>query len=69
MSTLGDDTLTIAPCQIWSKRIHIIRFRMLMIAPDIKAGTVAVAAAITAGGVEAFQPYPAVTIAADRDEH
>ena len=24
MSTLGDDTLTIAPCQIWSKRIQII---------------------------------------------
>src|SRR5512147_1316319 len=24
MSTLGDDTLTIAPCQIWSKRIHVL---------------------------------------------
>src|SRR5512144_1662151 len=25
MSTLGDDTPTIAACQIWSKRIHFIR--------------------------------------------
>ena len=33
MSTLGDDTLTIAPCQIWSKRIQLRRehrvFRLL----------------------------------------
>ena len=43
----------------------------LALAAEIEAGEVAVAAAITAGGVEAFQPYPAtrrVTIAADRDE-
>ena len=43
----------------------------LALAAEIQAGTAAVAAAITAGGVEAFQPYPAtrrVTIAADRDE-
>jgi hypothetical protein len=38
---------------------------------EIDAGEIAVAAAITAGGIEAFQPYPAtrrVTIGADRDE-
>ena len=38
---------------------------------EIGAGEVAVAAAISATGIEAFQPYPAtkrVTIAADRDE-
>ena len=39
--------------------------------PDIEVGAVVVAAEITAGGVEAFQPYPAtkrITVAADRDE-
>ncbi len=43
----------------------------LALAADIEAGETAVASAITAGGVEAFQPFPAtrrVTIAADRDE-
>jgi hypothetical protein len=38
---------------------------------EIEAGKVAVAAAISAGGVEAFQPWPAtrhITVAADRDE-
>ena len=38
---------------------------------EIEAGEAAVASAITAGGVEAFQPYPdttRVTVAADRDE-
>ena len=43
----------------------------LALAAEIEAGEVAVAAAISAGGVEAFQPYPAtrrVTVAADRDE-
>jgi hypothetical protein len=38
---------------------------------DIESGAIAVAAAITAGGVEAFQIWPAtkrVTVAADRDE-
>jgi hypothetical protein len=37
----------------------------------VMCGSIAVAAAISAGGVEAFQPYPAtqkVTICADRDE-
>jgi P4 family phage/plasmid primase-like protien len=37
----------------------------------VQAGEVAVAAAITAGGIEAFEPWPntaRVTIAADRDE-
>ena len=29
MSTLGDDTLTIAPCQIWSKRIDQDRLLVL----------------------------------------
>jgi hypothetical protein len=41
------------------------------LAPEIAAGEIAIAAAISAGGVEAFQAYPAtrrVTIAADRDE-
>lgn len=43
----------------------------LAMAPEIEAGTVAVAAAISAPGLEAFQPYPVtqrVTVAADRDE-
>ena len=43
----------------------------LAFAPEIKAGEVAVAAAISANGVEAFQPYLAtkrVTVAGDRDE-
>ena len=43
----------------------------LALAPEIAAGEIAVAAAISAVGIEAFQPYPAtqrVTIAADRDE-
>jgi hypothetical protein len=43
----------------------------LALAAEIAACEIAVAAAITAGGIEAFQPYPAtayVTIAADRDE-
>src|SRR5262245_11709701 len=38
---------------------------------EIEAGAIAVAAAISATGIEAFQPYAAttrVTIAADRDE-
>jgi hypothetical protein len=38
---------------------------------EIDTGEIAIAAAITAGGIEAFQPYPAtrrVTIGADRDE-
>ena len=38
---------------------------------EIAAGEVAIAAAISASGMEAFQPYPAttrVTLAADRDE-
>jgi hypothetical protein len=43
----------------------------LALAAEIQSGEAAVASAITAGGVEAFQPYPAtrrITIAADRDE-
>ena len=43
----------------------------LVFLPEIEQGQVAVAAAISAGGVEAFQPWPAtkrVTVAADRDE-
>jgi hypothetical protein len=43
----------------------------LALAAEIEAGEMAVAAAISANGVEAFQPYPAtlrVTVAADRDE-
>jgi hypothetical protein len=43
----------------------------LAFAVEIEAGEIAVTAAISASGVEAFQPYPAtqrVTIAADRDE-
>jgi YD repeat-containing protein len=43
----------------------------LALAAEIEAGEIAVAAAISANGVEAFQPYAAtarVTIAADRDE-
>src|SRR5262249_2064018 len=38
---------------------------------EIEANEISVAAAISAGGVEAFQPYPAakqITVAADRDE-
>jgi hypothetical protein len=41
------------------------------LAAEIEVGQIAVAAAITAAGIEAFQSYPAtvsVTIAADRDE-
>ena len=43
----------------------------LALQAEILAGKIAVVAAITAGGVEAIQIYPAtqrVTIAADRDE-
>jgi hypothetical protein len=43
----------------------------LALQAEIDAGEIAVAAAITAGGVEAFQIYPVtkcVTVAADRDE-
>ncbi len=43
----------------------------LALSDEIKAGGIAVAAAISATGVEAFQPYPVtvhVTVAADRDE-
>ena len=43
----------------------------LVFLPEIEQGQVAVAAAISAGGLEAFQPWPAtkrVTVAADRDE-
>ena len=47
------------------------RSRCLRLQAGDRAGELAVAAAITAGGVEAFQPYPAtkrITVAADRDE-
>ena len=43
----------------------------LAMSAEIAAGEVVVAAAISANGVEAFQPYPAtkrITVAADRDE-
>jgi hypothetical protein len=43
----------------------------LAFAAEIQAGNAAVASAISASGVEAFQPYPStarVTVAADRDE-
>ena len=43
----------------------------LAFAAEIEAGEIAVAAAISATGVEAFQPYPAttrITLGADRDE-
>jgi hypothetical protein len=43
----------------------------LAVAPEIEAGRVAVAAAVSAAGMEAFEPWPAtrrVTVAADRDE-
>jgi hypothetical protein len=43
----------------------------LAVRPELAEGRVAVAAAISAGGMEAFQPWPAtkrVTVAADRDE-
>jgi Toprim domain len=39
--------------------------------PEIEAGEVAVAAALSTGGIRSFQPWPAtrrITIAADRDE-
>ena len=43
----------------------------LAFAAEIEAGRIVVAAAISAAGIKAFQPYPAterVTVAADRDE-
>ena len=43
----------------------------LALASEVAAGEIAVAAAISAFGIEAFQPYPMtarITIAADRDE-
>lgn len=60
-----------APHLILSEGIETGAAVAYAMAAEIAAGEVAVAAAITAGGVEAFQPYPAttrVTVAADRDE-
>lgn len=60
-----------APHLIVSEGIETAAAVAYAMAAEIAAGEVAVAAAITAGGVEAFQPYPAtarITVAADRDE-
>lgn len=60
-----------APHVIVSEGIETGAAVALAMAAEISAGEVAVAAAISAGGIEAFQLYPAttrVTVAADRDE-
>jgi hypothetical protein len=78
---IGDDN-TAGCAVLWGDRNtakHIVVFEGIETAAagaaalkaEIDAGTIAVASAITAGGVEAFQPYPAtrrVTIGADRDD-
>ena len=65
----GDPTK--APHLLLTEGIETGAAVALVFLPEIEQGQVAVAAAITAGGVEAFQPWPAtkrVTVAADRDE-
>lgn len=60
-----------APHIIVTEGIETAAAVALAKAAEIGAGEVAVAAAISATGIETFQPYPAtkrVTIAADRDE-
>lgn len=59
------------PCLIVTEGIETGAAVALAVAPELAAGAVAIAAAISAGGIEAFQPYPAtisIIIAADRDE-
>jgi hypothetical protein len=61
----------IAPHIILTEGIETGAAVALALAAEIAANEIAVAAAITAGGIEAFQLYPAttrVTVAADRDE-
>jgi hypothetical protein len=60
-----------APWLILAEGIETTAAVALAFATEIQAGDAAVASAITAGGVEAFQPYPTtknITVAADRDE-
>jgi len=79
---IGGDDNTAGSAVLWGNpktAPHLIVFEGIETAAagacafksQIDAGEVAVASAITAGGVNAFQPYPAtrrVTIGADRDE-
>ena len=65
----GDPTT--APHIVGFEGIENAAAGALALKAEIEAGEIAVAAAITAGGVEQFQPYPAttrITIGADRDE-
>ncbi|MGC2411976.1 MAG: DUF927 domain-containing protein [Stellaceae bacterium] len=65
----GDPGL--APHLVLTEGIETGAAVALALAAEIKAGEIAVAAAVSANGIEAFQPYSAtssVTIAADRDE-
>ena len=60
-----------APSIILTEGIETGAAVAFALAPEVASGTMAVAAAISATGIGAFQPYPAtnsVTIAADRDE-
>jgi hypothetical protein len=60
-----------ASCLIVTEGIETAAAVAFAMAPELAAGAIAVAAAISAGGIEAFQPYPFTTsiiIAADRDE-
>jgi hypothetical protein len=61
----------IAPHIILTEGVETGAAVALALLDKIEADEIAVAAAITAGGIEAFQPYPVtarVTVAADRDE-
>lgn len=65
----GDPSL--APHIVITEGIETGAAIALVMRAEIAAGEIAVAAAISAGGVEAFLPYPAtarITVAADRDE-
>jgi phage/plasmid primase-like uncharacterized protein len=60
-----------APWVILAEGIETAAAVALAFPAELSAGELAIAAAITAGGVAAFEPYPAtkrVTVAADRDE-
>jgi phage/plasmid primase-like uncharacterized protein len=60
-----------APWIILCEGIETAAAVALAMSAEIAAGEVAVAAAISANGVETFQPYPVtrrITVAADRDE-
>ena len=65
----GDPSL--APHLLLTEGIETGAAVAMVFAAEIEAGDIAIAAAISAAGLEAFQPYPAtqkVTVCADRDE-